>query len=248
MKLTIQYQDHYSRGELLLRTFFGALYIGLPHGFILIFLGLWGAILGFIGWWSILFTGRYPQSFFEYQVKLIRWRIRVNARILNLVDGYPAFGLSAEDDMTDFQLPYPESLSKGKLLLKTFFGFFYIVLPHFIVLYLLAFPFLILMQLSWWAVLFKGGYPKLWHEFAVQYIRWGIRLNLYYPMFMTDDYPPFHGREDDDSPEPTIADVPPPAPVPPLSPPALDPTPAQDEVDSKASSDSGDGSGEEKSI
>ena len=104
MKLTIKHQDSYSRGELLLRAFFGIFYIALPHGFILMFLGLWGAILGFISWWVILFTGRYPQSFFEFQVKLIRWRIRVNARMLNLVDGYPAFGLNATDDQTDFQM------------------------------------------------------------------------------------------------------------------------------------------------
>jgi len=86
MKLTIKYQDNYDRGELLLRSFFGFLYIALPHGFVLLFVGLWGSILGFISWWIILFTGRYPQSFFEFQVKLIRWKLRVNARMLNKGD------------------------------------------------------------------------------------------------------------------------------------------------------------------
>ena len=61
MKLTIKHQEKYSRGELLLRTIFGALYIYLPHGFILMFVGLWGGILQFVAFWVILFTGRYPQ-------------------------------------------------------------------------------------------------------------------------------------------------------------------------------------------
>ena len=33
MKLDVTHQDSYSRGELLLRTFFGWLYIGIPHYF-----------------------------------------------------------------------------------------------------------------------------------------------------------------------------------------------------------------------
>ena len=37
MKLSIQHQESYSRGELLLRTIFGAIYIGVPHLFLLTF-------------------------------------------------------------------------------------------------------------------------------------------------------------------------------------------------------------------
>jgi len=37
VKLNIKHQDTYSRGELLLRSFFGAFYIGIPHGVALFF-------------------------------------------------------------------------------------------------------------------------------------------------------------------------------------------------------------------
>ena len=37
MKLTIKHQETYSRLELLLRTFFGWLYILIPHYFVLLF-------------------------------------------------------------------------------------------------------------------------------------------------------------------------------------------------------------------
>ena len=92
MKLTIQHQERYSRGELLLRTLFGWIYILIPHVFILMFVSLWGAILQFAAFWVILFTGRYPQSMFEFQVGLMKWSLRVNARMYNVSDGYPAFG------------------------------------------------------------------------------------------------------------------------------------------------------------
>jgi hypothetical protein len=81
MKLTVTYQERYSRSELLLRSIFGVFYIVMPHFFLLIFMGIWGSILAFIALISILFTGRYPESMFEYQVQLLRWQLRVNSRI-----------------------------------------------------------------------------------------------------------------------------------------------------------------------
>ncbi len=105
MNFNIAHAQSLSRGELLLRTFFGIFYIYLPHGFVLIFMGLWGAILSFISFWIILFTGRYPQSFFEYQVGLIRWQMRIRARQFNLTDGYPAFGIDSKDEAITLDVP-----------------------------------------------------------------------------------------------------------------------------------------------
>src|SRR5687767_11527455 len=130
MKLHITHQESYSRGDLLLRSFFGWLYITLPHAFLMMFCSIWSGILSFIAFWAILFTGRYPQSFFEYQVKMFRWSVRVNARTSNLVDGYPAFYPSGTDDLTSLDIEYPERHSRGMLLVKTFFGAIYCALPH----------------------------------------------------------------------------------------------------------------------
>jgi len=166
MIFEIKHQEQYSRGELLLRSFFGYFYIVIPHLFLLTFLSIWASIITFIAFWSILFTGRYPQSFFEYQVKLMRWNLRVNARIYNLSDGYPPFGLSAEDDAVTFEMPYPESLSRGLCLVKMLFGYFYVIIPHGIVLYFRMIAMMFLQFIAWWAVLFTGEYPKSWFKNA----------------------------------------------------------------------------------
>ncbi|MGB2305554.1 MAG: hypothetical protein ACPH4I_03535 [Flavobacteriaceae bacterium] len=97
MKLTIKNQENYSRCELLLRSIFGPLYITLPHMFLLFFVGLWGGILFFIAFLAVVFTGIYSKSFFEFQVQLMRWKLRLNARLFNLSVGYPSFGLLATD-------------------------------------------------------------------------------------------------------------------------------------------------------
>ena len=208
MKFTINYQESYSRGELLLRTFFGVFYIMLPHLFLLLFVSIWSAILTFISFWVILFTGRYPQSFYEFQVNLIRWNIRVNARLYNLSDGYPSFGINGTDEYTDVQIPYPENLSRGLQILKLLFGVIYVGIPHGFVLLFRSLWTQILAFLAWWVVLFTGKYPQSWHEFNVGTLRWSTRVNLYLS-YMIDDYPPFSGREDDNSSAAETAPEPP---------------------------------------
>lgn len=191
----IAYQERFSRGELLLRTFFGLIYIALPHLFILTFLSIWSAILTFIAFWSILFTGRYPESMFEFQVKLIRWNARVNARLNNMADDYPSFGLDAEDNHVRVEIPYPEKLDRGILILKVMFGFFYVIIPHGFILLFRTFATLVLIFLAWWSVLFTGKYPRSWHEFNVGTFRWSFRVNNYLSL-LTDQYPPFSGKAD----------------------------------------------------
>jgi hypothetical protein len=194
MKLDITYQEKYSRGELLLRTFFGWIYIALPHMFLLMFMGIWGAILQFVAFWVILFTGRYPESMFEYQTGLMKWSVRLTARLYNVSDGYPAFGINSTDDLTSLEIPYPEKVSRGLTLVRMLFGIFYVYIPHMFILYFRAIWVGLQMFIAWWVVLFTAEYPKSMHEWVVGQIRWQMRVSLYM-MYMTDTYPPFTGDE-----------------------------------------------------
>lgn len=195
MILEITNQERYSRGELLLRFFFGWFYIALPHLFLLLFIGIASQVLTFIAFWVILFTGSYPESFFEFQVKVMRWSVRVQARLWNLCDGYPAFGFEAEDEFVKFDVKYPERLSRGHLLLKFFFGLLYCALPHQFILIFRLIGAMFIQFIAFWIVLFTGEYPESMHRYMVGTIRWSVRVQLYLG-FMTDDYPPFSGRPD----------------------------------------------------
>lgn len=190
MTYEIKHAEKQSRGELLLRFFFGWIYMYLPHAFVLIFLGLWAGLLHFISFWIILFTARYPESFFQFQVKLIRWQARVSARQLNLVDGYPAFGLDVVDPAVVVEIPYPERLSRGLLLIKFFFGWLYVIIPHAVVLCFLGIAAGFVLFIGWWIILFTGQLPIGMHNFLAGVLRWNQRVILYITN-MTDVYPPF---------------------------------------------------------
>lgn len=194
MKVFIQHQSSYSRGELLLRTFLGIFYIILPHLFVLIFLTIGLLFVNFLSFWIILFTGTFPRGMWNFTLGYLRWGLRLNARINNLCDGYPAFGISATDAQTSIELEYPEKSSRGSLLLRTFFGFIYVLIPHGFCLFFLSIGAIFVKMIAFWVVLFTGNYPKGMHDYMVGVERWGLRVNAY--LFnLTDTYPPFSLHE-----------------------------------------------------
>lgn len=189
----ILHQEKYSRGELLLRSLFGWLYIVIPHAFVLFFMQIAGGILRFLAWWIVLFTAKYPQSFFDFQVALLRWGTRLNARMLNLSDGYPAFGLNAEDSKITLTLTNPPTLSRGLLILRTLFGIIYVLIPHGFILLFRSIGMYFVLFIGWWVILITGTLPKGMFDFVVGTLRWGMRVSAYM-MFLTDKYPPFSSK------------------------------------------------------
>lgn len=191
----IKYQQEYSRGELLLRTFLGWLYIAIPHGLALMLLGIVFWFMSFASFFIILFTGVTPQWYYEWVVKLQRWGLRVGARLYNLADGYPAFGMNGTDDKTTFDLQFWQ-ISRGQLLLRSLLGIFYVGIPHMFALYIRSIATFFLAMFAFFAVLFTGKYPENWHRFNTGTMRWGVRLNLYLT-WLYRDYPPFAGKPDE---------------------------------------------------
>jgi hypothetical protein len=194
MKLTVTHQEKYSRGQLLLRTFFGWLYIGIPHLVLLAVVGIWSAILTFITFWIVLFTAKFPENIFSFQIRMQNWTLRLEAVLGNLVDGYPAFFPGGTSDTVKLEVPRPEHVSRGLVILRLLFGAIYVGIPHGICLFVRAIGGAVLGFLAWWAILFAGKYPARWHAFNVGTYRWATRISLYLGYF-TDEYPKFSGKE-----------------------------------------------------
>ena len=110
MKLTITHQEGYSRGELILRTLLGGIYIAIPHVFLIIFVSIWSGILSFVTFWIVLFTAEFPEGIFNFQIGFLQWGMRLNASLANLVDGYPSFGVKGESDKVSLVVERPENV------------------------------------------------------------------------------------------------------------------------------------------
>lgn len=193
MKLTITHQEKYSRGQLLLRTIFGLFYIRIPHYFLFNIIMIWSSILSFVTFWVALFTAKFPESIFKFQLGMLNWNLRVEAVLANLVDGYPAFFPSGTSETAHLEVPRPERVSRGLVILRLF-ALIYVWIPHGFCLVFRGIATAVLMFLAWWAVLFTGTYPSRWHDFNVGTFRWVNRVWLYIGYF-TDKYPKFSGKE-----------------------------------------------------
>ncbi len=87
----VDYPEKLSHGMVVVKALFGWLYVGIPHGIVLAFYGIAVAVVLFINFWIILFTGKFHKGMFDFVVGYMRWSNRVNAYLYFLRDEYPPF-------------------------------------------------------------------------------------------------------------------------------------------------------------
>lgn len=68
----------------------------IPHQLVLTLLFVIGFFFAFLSWFAILFTGRYPRTFFDFNVGLQRWALRVGAYSALLRDEFPPYSKRAD--------------------------------------------------------------------------------------------------------------------------------------------------------
>lgn len=188
----------------------------IPHYIVLFFLWIAYFVVTVIAFFAILFTGRYPRELFEFNVGVLRWTWRVGFYGYSALgtDRYPPFTLDRDDGPAQLDVPYPERLSRGLVLVK----WWLLAIPQYIVVAILAGNWSygwgygdwggwtawatygwgptggglisILVLFAAIALLFAGRYPKGMFELVVALNRWVFRV-LAYATLMRDEYPPF---------------------------------------------------------
>ena len=80
-------------------------------------------------------------------------------------------------------------LSRGLWLVK-----WLLAIPHYIVLFFLGIGGIVVWIIAWFAILFTGRYPRPLFNYMVGVARWGLRVQAYAFLLVTDRYPPFRLR------------------------------------------------------
>lgn len=71
-----------------------------------------------------------------------------------------------------------------------YFARLLVLIPHLIVMLLVAMVVGLAMLILWIPVLFAGRYPKWGYALVGGYLRWNLRVNAFF-FGLTDAYPPF---------------------------------------------------------
>ena len=69
-----------------------------------------------------------------------------------------------------------------------------LAIPHYIVLIVLFLIAIVAVVIAWFAILFTGRYPRALFDYIVGVGRWGLRVEAYAFLLVTDRYPPFSLR------------------------------------------------------
>jgi hypothetical protein len=137
----------------------------------------------------ILFRKRYPRWWFDFASELVRFGTRISAYAALLTDLYPS---TVEEQSIHLEIDYPNvetDLNRWLPLVKWF-----LAIPHYIVLALLAVAAAVAVVIAWFAIVLTGRYPRGLFDFVVGVGRWALRVEAYAFLLVTDRYPPFTMR------------------------------------------------------
>lgn len=134
----------------------------------------------------IVFRVRYPRWWFDFARELTRFGMRVGAYLVLLTDRYPS---TVDEQSVHLEIDYPDAdqdLNRWLPLVK-----WLLAIPHYIVLAVLVVGAIVAVVIAWFAILFTGRYPRALFDYVVGVGRWGLRVQAYAFLLVTDRYPPF---------------------------------------------------------
>ena len=169
----------------------------IPHYLVLLLVAIVAALGLLVAWIPVLILGRFPSWGYRWIGGFLAYSQRITAYALLMTSTYPPFALETEE--YPITVRYDEGVRINRLWGIPIIGHivrFIVLIPHFIVLWLLGIVVAFLIWVVWVPVLIYGRQAVLIYTVVGGYYRWTLRAMAYLFM-LVDKYPPFSLGEDD---------------------------------------------------
>jgi hypothetical protein len=163
----------------------------IPHLIIIGVLQYVAYAVGYIGFWIVAFTGKFPEGLQSLIHMYLRWGVRSYGWLAGITDEYPPFESDPQSYPIDAVPPTNANPSKGWAVAGIFlFPKGICLIPH---LFLLWFVMIGVAVATWFGYLiafFTGALPKGIQDFVAGAMQWYTRVMSWF-LGLTDEYPPF---------------------------------------------------------
>lgn len=157
----------------------------IPHAIVLMIYGI-GAFFAVIGaWFSIVFTGKYPEGLYKFNEGYARYSSRVYAYASLATDGFPPFSGDPNQEYNSYFSVGPplETYSRSKAFFRAI-----LAIPFYIVAYVLTLIYQVVSLVAWFVIVITGKQPKGLQDALLFGLSYEQRLKAYY-LLMTEDWP-----------------------------------------------------------
>jgi hypothetical protein len=148
-------------------------------------------IVAVMAWFAIVFTGRYPESLYNFNAGVLRFIARSNAFLWLQTDEWPPFGF---EQAPDYPIRAPvdavqDRYSRAKTGFRLILGF-----PVYFMLYLIGSLYPIAGMIAWFHIIFTGRSSAGTHNALSYGLAYMLRANAYF-LLMTETLPPVSAQD-----------------------------------------------------
>jgi hypothetical protein len=178
-----------------LTTFFRMI-VAIPWQIVAYLYGIAAEIAAFIAWFAIVFTGKYPEGLYNFNVGYLRMATRVNSFYYLLNDEYPPFG---GEEAPDYPVrigvaPPLDQYSRAKTFFRLIIG-----IPVMLLAIVQSLILSVCAIIGWFTILFTGKLSDGMFNPMRSAMSYLTRAGGYF-LLLTEDWPPFSDEGGDSVP------------------------------------------------
>ncbi len=163
----------------------------IPHLIIIGVLQYLAMAVGYIGFWIVAFTGKFPEGLQSLIAMWLRWGARSYGWLTGITDQYPPFESDPQGFPIDAKLPTNADPSKGWAVAGIFvFPKAICLIPHMFLLWFVMIGVVVVTWFGYLVAFFTGALPKGIQDFVAGTMQWYTRVMSWF-LGLTDEYPPY---------------------------------------------------------